>query len=192
MVKEIIEFIQGKVQGMDVLEKTFSLSEIKEDKSGNSYPMYYTGDGNYQPIDASKYAGVAYLRKTESLRFEEGDNSTPLTGCQDNRILNLPLRLVIIAKRERINCDQNFAPELLAEEVYRVLNGNSSVLATSAGVMDAEIIINRIDTDSARVKTEEYGAEFQIPYSYLAIAAEMEVRVEFEKGCMAELCETTY
>lgn len=192
MVKEICEYIQGKVQAMGVFDKTFSLSELREDNDGKPYPMYYTGSGNYQPINASKYAGVAYMRKTEVTRFEDADTANSFVACEEKRILVLPLRLVTIAKRDRINCDQNFAPEMLAEELYRVLSGKSAPLATSAGVINAEVQISRIDTDSVRVKTEEYGQDFQIPYQYLALATEMEVRLEFDKGCMVELCETEY
>lgn len=189
MVKQTYEFIADRLKAMQLFEKVFPYVELIDTAQG-SYPGAYMGEGNYQPIDLSAYAGVGYLRKTEPIRFEKSEQET-FVGCEILDIATLPIRAVVSVKKERIDCDHIFGAEFLIEELFRTLSGRYPALAECAGVNDAEILVRKTESDRLIILEQEYaGAKFkELPYDWIMITADIDVLLTFNKACLKKFCE---
>ncbi len=189
MVKQTYEFIADRLKGMKLFEKVFSYVEMIDTAQG-SFPAVYIGEGNYEPVNLSSYAGIGYTRKREPIVFDKASQET-YVGCEILDLAILSLRSVVSVKKELLNCDHLFGSDFLTEELFRTLSGRYPLLAECASVNDAEIIIKKTEDDRLRILQQEYeGSKFQeIPYDWMMIAIDYEVRLIFNKGCLKKFCD---
>src|SRR5690606_5139622 len=121
------------------------------------YPAVYTGPA-FKQINISDYNGLAYFRKSETVRFEQTTGDEQVLACSTIHEVTIPLKLIASKLRTEITgCEPRYAAEYLAEVLVQGLAGRSKSLQTAAGdgVIDANVNVQSIETNRNRILEEE-------------------------------------
>src|SRR3989304_5957011 len=140
MIKATIDYINGKLAALNYFEKSFGLCEniVKGDKT---FPAEYNNNGEYKQINNfDKYNGVSYLRKRGDVSISDVDNTLEACGILNN--INFPLRMVIVVPRKKLDCDNNYSEDVIAQTIMRRLLTKDPALKVALNARQARIQID--------------------------------------------------
>lgn len=192
MIKASVEYINNQLELLNYFEKSFEICEIIT-ANDKTFPAEYKSKGEYTQINNfDKYNGVSYIRKRGSVSISEADDS--LRSCGDLVNVSLPLKLIAIVPRKKLECDDKYSEDVIASTIMQALITKSSVLKAAIAARIAKINIDSYNTDGANVLGEEYSGitpkDFNYKFAYLSI--DLSVIATITKDCLVKDCEDTY
>ncbi len=181
---------------LNLFNKIYALADRVSD-GNKSYPAFFNGAGNYEPIKYDTTNGMCYFRKTGKVNLsQETSTSAQTTSCADVLYkLSYPLRLVVLLPKEKADCDGPFADDFFAEVIISKLTSKTFGNET---VRSAKFVSTGYESDNQNVLKEEYSNWKEINdinylWSYLAIDFNFEVIVDKDclSSCVTEVSDFT-
>lgn len=192
MIKATIEFINAKLATMNYFEKSFGLCETIS-KGAKTFPAEYHSKGEYKQVNNfDSYNGVSYIRKRGDISISDEDNTMQACGILSN--VNVPLRLVVVIPRKKLDCDDNYSEDVIAQTIMRELLSKSPELKVALRARQARIQVDSYSTDSLSILNEEYGsyAKKDINYKYAYLALDLSVIALVTHDCLTQDCYEVY
>lgn len=192
MIKATIEFINSKLAVLNYFEISFGLCEVIS-KGDKTFPAQYNSKGEYKQVNNfDKYNGVSYLRKRGDISISDEDNTLQACGILSN--VNIPLRMVAVIPRKKLDCDDAYSEDVIAQTIMRELITKSPDLKIAIKARQARIQVDSYSTDSLAILTEEYGnyPKKDINYKYAYIALDISVIAIVTQSCLTQDCYGTY
>lgn len=192
MIKDAIGYINTKLETLNYFEKSYGLCEIilKGDKS---FPAEYYTKGEYKQINNfDKYNGVSYIRKRGNISISEVENT--LQACTILSSVNIPLKLVVIIPKSKLECDDLYAEDVIAQTIMRVLITRNGDLKVALQARQASISVDSYSTDSISILSEEYSnpKKKDINYKYAYLSMDLTVEATVTNDCLTRECYGTY
>jgi hypothetical protein len=188
MLKDAIEFINSKLEVLNYFEKSYGLCEIIT-KGDKSFPAQYNTGGEYRQINNfDKYNGVSYTRKRGDIRISDEENT--LQACTLLSRVRIPLRLVVIIPRKKLDCDNEYSEDVIAQTIIRAITTRSGDLKTALGARMATLMIDSYSTDSISILSEEYSSSKKkdINYKFAYLALNIDVEAVVTQDCLTREC----
>lgn len=192
MIKASIEFVNSKLAALNYTEKSFGLCETIT-KGVKTFPAEYKSKGEYTQINNfDSYNGVSYIRKRGDISISDEDNT--LEACGILSRVSIPLRLVLVVPRKKLDCDDNYSEDVIAQTVMRKLLIVGGDLKTTLKARQARLEVNSYSTDSLSILGEEYGnyARKDINYKYAYLALDISIIALVTHDCLTQDCYGAY
>lgn len=192
MIKASVEFINSKMAALNYMEKSFGLCEIIT-KGAKTFPAEYHSKGEYKQINNfDSYNGVSYLRKRGDITISEEENT--LQACAILSSVNIPLRLIIVVPRKKLDCDDNYSEDVIAQTIMRKLLTIGGDLKVTLKARKAKLQVDSYSTDSLSILNEEYGsyAKKDINYKYAYLALDISIIAIVTHDCLTQDCYGAY
>ena len=192
MIKATIEYINSKLAALNYFEQSFGLCEIIS-KGQKTFPAEYLNNGEYRQINNfDKYNGVSYIRKTGDVSISEVENT--IEACKNLSSVNIPLRLVCIVPKKKLDCDNNYSEDVIAQTIMRELiitGGNFKIVLNAR---QAKLSVSSYSTDSMAILNEEYAAypKKDINYKYAYLALDLNITALVTQDCLTRDCYGAY
>lgn len=191
MVKATVEYVNGKLAALNYVEKSFGLCEsvVKGDKQ---FPAEYHSKGEYKPIDLDKWNGVSYIRKDGDISIADEENT--LQACATLSRVTIPLKLVVAIPRKKLDCDDNYSEDVIAQTIMRTLITKDPALKVSLSARQATIQVTSYNTNSISVLSGEYTRypKKDINYKMVYLSLDLSVVALVTHDCLTQDCYGTY
>ncbi len=192
MIKATVTYINGKLEPLNYTEKAYGLCEIIV-KGDKTFPAEYKSKGEYRQInDFDKYNGVSYIRKRGDISISDETNTLQACGILSN--VNIPLRLVVIIPRKKLDCDDNYSEDVIAQTIIRALITKSPEFKVALNARQARIQIDSYSTDSISVMEGEYSnfGKKDINYKFAYLALDISIIALVTHDCLTQDCYGSY
>lgn len=188
MIKQTIEFINCQLSSLGYFEKVYSLCEIIT-KGDKTFPAQYNSNGEYLQINNfDKYNGVSYVRKDGDVSISEADDT--LRSCNNLSNVSIPLKIVSIIPRKKIDIDNNFSEEIVAQTLIKSLITKSGDFKTLLSARSAKILVSSYSTDSVKILSEEYSglSKKDVNYKYIYLSLSINANAFISNECLIQDC----
>lgn len=192
MIKPSVEYINCQLFPLGYFEKIYSLAEIIT-KGTKTFPAQYKSLGEYEQINNfDSYNGISYIRKNGDIDISEADDT--LRACTNLSTVSIPLKLVAIIPRSKVDPDNNFTEDIVAQRIIKVLITKSPNLKLALSATTAKIVVNSYSTDSIQILSEEYSGitKKDINYKYIYISLDISVEAIVSNECLVQDCGYGY
>ena len=192
MIKPTVEFINCQLFSLGYFEKVYSLCEIIT-KGDKTFPAQYNSKGEYLQINNfDKYNGVSYIRKDGDISISEADDN--LRACNNISNVSIPLKIVAIIPRKKIDIDNNFSEELVAQTIIKSLITKSADFKISLSARSAKILVSSYSTDSIKILSEEYSglSKKDVNYKYIYLSLSINMNAIVSNECLVQDCGYGY
>lgn len=192
MIKATIDYINGKLASLNYFEKSFGLCEVIS-KGEKTFPAEYLNNGEYKQINNfDKYNGVSYIRKAGDVTINDVDNS--LEACNILSAVTIPLKMIVVIPRKKLDCDDNYSEDVIAQTIMRVLLTKDATLKTALNARQASIQIDSYSTNSLSILGEEYSnySKKDINYKYAYLSLDISVHANVTQDCLTRDCYGSY
>jgi hypothetical protein len=192
MIKATIDYINGKLAALNYFEKSFGLCEIIV-KGDKTFPAEYLNGGEYKQINNfDKYNGVSYIRKRGDISISDAENTLEACGILSN--VNIPLKLVIVVPRKKLDCDNNYSEDVIAQTIMRTLLTKDPAFKVALNARQARIQIDSYNTDSIGILSEEYSnySKKDINYKYAYLSLDLSISALVTHDCLTQDCYGSY
>src|SRR3990167_11079458 len=95
------------------------------------------------------------MRKNGDISIYDADNT--LEACKALRRVNTPLKMVVIVPRKKLDCDDNYSEDVIAQTIIRVLITKSADFKVALKARQARINVDSYSTDSIAIMSGEYS-----------------------------------
>src|SRR3990167_4711812 len=184
MIKSTIDYINGKLAALNYFEKSFGLCEIIT-KGDKTFPAEYNNNGEYKQINNfDKYNGVSYIRKRGDISISDAENTLQACGILIN--INIPLTLIAVIPRKKLECDNNYSEDVIAQTIMRTLLTKDALFKAALNARQARIQIDSYSTDSISILNEEYSgyAKKDVNYKYAYLSLDITVNAIVTQDCL--------
>jgi len=188
MIEQIANHFAAKLSAY--VEKFIPLAELKTD-GDKTFPVAYSGKGNYSKINLDNSNGLAYLRvNADPFASEQPQDMNP---CKIEMLITYPVRLVYCIPRLKMASDDCFAATNLAGDLIREITQRNGSLKTSLKAITASVFPSGWTTDTIQVWNEEYSGIPQpdINYRMLYGAINFNVTIQINSACIPDSCAAT-
>jgi len=156
-------------------------AEVITDKD-KKYPAVFCTNGEFKHVDGGYdwNEGIAYVRVNGRQSQSDAPESAYFMGCQDLQNISIPLRLVLIARRDK------WLPFDAAQTIASAIGGNYRNLALEIGAV--YVSVNSTDTESnyTTVLEDEFeGVDIRFDTSLMAIYVDIVVELQGDAQCLA-------
>lgn len=192
MIKPTIEYINSKLASLNYCEKSFGLCEIIA-KGEKSFPAEYQSKGGYKQINNfDTFNGMSYIHKRGDITISDAENT--LEACKILSSVSIPLRLVVIVPRKKLDCDDNYSEDVIAQTIMRVLLTKGGDLKVALSARQASIQVDSYSTDSRAILSEEYSnyGKSDVNYKYAYLSLDMTVTAIVTHECLTQDCYGAY
>lgn len=192
MIKNIIEYLNCQLSSLNLFEKQFSLCE-RITKGDKIFPAEYKSKGEYVQINNfDKYNGVSYFRKNGDISISDETNTT--TSCGILKKISIPLLLICVIPRKKIEVDNNYTEDYIANKVLKSIITKSGILKQSLKARNIDINVDAYSTDSIKIIDQEYSniQKADINHKFIYISSEISVSIIIDKKCINDCCENEY
>ncbi|MEK6886389.1 MAG: hypothetical protein AABW88_01010 [Nanoarchaeota archaeon] len=192
MIKAGIEYINSKLAVLNYFEKSFGLCEIIS-KGDKTFPAEYLHNGEYKQINNfDTYNGVSYLRKNGDISISDVENT--LEACGILSSINIPMKLVLIIPRKKLDCDDNYSEDVIAQTIMRELLTKDVALKQTLNARQAKIQIDSYSTNSISILNEEYSKypKKDINYKYAYLSLNIIITAIVTQDCLTRDCYGQY
>lgn len=193
MIKEITSFINESLLPLNYYSKQYEYCELIIKSDGNKRPAQYKGKGEYEDVSKfDSFNGVSYMRKNGKVGISDAENS--LTACQDFVNMTYTLKLVSVIPRKKLECDDKFAEEEIAQEHIIKIISRSTDLKVKLSARQARISVESYNTDGWEIIKEEYDEpnKQDINFKFIYISFDILVTLLINKECIGKICEPSY
>ena len=165
--------------------------ELVIDSEGKIVPALYISKGKYKLVEYSANNGTAYVRKNGKISLSETE-IVGIPACESAYEINIPLKVVLYKKKDKLPIDCSYTEDLLAEAVLFQFNSKQKDLKKAVGAMRSNILVKQIDTDSANVWKEETDnlESVDVNYDIACIGIEIDLILISNKNCFKDICYT--
>lgn len=188
MIKPSIEYINCQLFSLGYFEKVYSLCEIIT-KGNKTFPAEYKNKGEYTEINNfDKYNGVCYIRKNGDVSVSEADDS--LRACTNLSNVSMPLKLVAVIPRKKIEVDNNFTEDIVAQRLIKALITKSSDFKIALSAKSAKVLIDSYSTNSIGILSGEYSgiSKKDINYKFIYISLDISINALVSNDCLVQDC----
>ena len=192
MIKATIEFINQKLATLNYFEKSFGLCEVIS-KGDKTFPAEYVSKGEYKQINNfDKYNGVSYLRKNGDVSISDETNTLQACGILSN--INIPLTLIVVVPRNKLDCDDNYSEDVIAQTIMKELLTKGGELKTVLKARNARLQVDGYSTNSLAIISGEYSnyPKKDINYKYAYLSLDISVLATVTHDCLTQDCYGFY
>lgn len=192
MIKATVQYINGKLEALNYAEKLYGLCEIIV-KGDKTFPAEYNGKGEYKQInDFDKFNGVMYIRKNGDISISDEANTLQACGILSN--VKIPLKLVVIVHRKKLDCDDKYSEDVIAQTIIRALTTRSPEFKVAMNARQARIQVDSYSTDSMSVMEGEYSnfGKKDINYKFAYLSLDLSVVAIVTHDCLTQDCYGVY
>jgi hypothetical protein len=192
MIKATIEYINSKLAALNYFEQSFGLCEIIS-KGQKTFPAEYLNNGEYRQINNfDKYNGVSYLRKRGDISISDAENT--IESCKLLNRVVIPLRLVCIVPRKKLDCDNNYSEDVIAKTIMREILAKGGNFKIALDARQARLQVDSYSTDSMAILNEEYSnyPKKDINYKYAYLALDLTMTALVTQDCLTRDCYGQY
>lgn len=192
MIKASIEYINSKLAVLNYFEKSFGLVEIIT-KGDKTFPAEYNSKGEYRQInDFDKYNGVSYIRKNGDISISSEEDI--LRACSNLNNVTIPLKLVAVIPRKKLDCDDKYSEDVIAQTITRTLITKDPALKQTLNAQRAAIQITSYSTDSISILSEEYSnyPKKDINYKFAYLSLDISINAFVDQNCLLRDCYGVY
>ncbi|MFI5404901.1 MAG: hypothetical protein ACHQ1D_00160 [Nitrososphaerales archaeon] len=158
-------------------------------KGDKSFPAQYNAKGEYLQINNfDKYNGVSYIRKDGDVSISDFDDT--LRACTNLSNVTIPLKIVAIIPRKKIDIDNNFSEDIVAQTIIKSLVTKSTDFKLSLSARSAKLLVTGYSTDSIKILSEEYSglSKKDINYKFVYISLDVEINAVVSNECLVQDC----
>lgn len=144
-------------------------------------PAEPTAPGQHRPLPLDAAGGCCYLRRTGDATLEP---FSTLQNCAGKRVrVTLPLRLVVVADLDRLECRDREVGLVLAEYLLGALEAAGLPLA-ALGAAGGKTVPRRLSSDPVRILTEELGFPAPLPARRGLATLDLELELVVDPACL--------
>lgn len=124
ILEDVLCTLKERVLDSGFVSEFYEYCEIIQ-RGGATYPGYYTGLGQYDPVYDFDMNGAGYVRKRSEVSIEYNNELNSLTACSDvNQIVDMsyPLRAVFGVPRKLLG-DDAYSDDRLFSEMAVIFSG---------------------------------------------------------------------
>jgi len=191
MLRRIIEWLQAKLISTDYFEKVWELCVLKENiAEGIKEPMRYKGSNEYESVRNFDHKnGSAYFRKNGNITVARADEEM-MRSCSEMVKITFPIKAIICVPREKIRFDDEYAEDLLAQTVMKLVSDKSTAIKTQIKAYRVAVQVTSYSTDTVRILQEEMSpVKNDINYKLIYMSMDLNVEVVIDKNCIEDECE---
>jgi len=182
-MKNSIQYLAERLIDYGLFEEVHDLAEIVVNKD-KSYPAVYKGKGEYQRINGKDASlGIAYIRLNGDITDTESEEQ--FTSCQQIVKRNLPLKLVAIVPRAKIDCDDNYSELLVLSDLKRIIQG---LKKSDHQAIRVELDSVSSSTNGSDIMKEESDLLKDVAPSYIYVSIKFNLIIHQNVICLPELC----
>lgn len=189
MTNVIIPLLNTRLLTTNYFRDLFELCELKEDANDGTHPLQYSSQGEFKQVtNFDESNGVCYWRKTGAITSSELDNG--LISSNKYVRLTIPLRLVACVKRELMSIDNPYNGELLAYDLFAVLNANlNGTIRTTLGARQIGLSIRSLEDNKIQILETELKKSKTLSDDFVICAINLDVLVDIQQRCIVSLCD---
>lgn len=188
MLKNIITYLNLKLDLLNYFDLTRCLSELKGDNEGKIYPVEYISDGNYERIDFDNFDGVSYWRLRDEIT---SDRLTNIYKAGKRIEVTVPLRLVFSVRRSKLSTDDAYAFDRIRQTIVKQFNIDDGTLKSSLLAEKVVITSPSANGDAKEVwdsETDNTGT-FEPRLDFVYGSVDVDVVVTYKGECMPTECD---
>lgn len=187
MIESIITYLNERLSTLNLIGNILCLCE-KITKEDITYPAQYFGNGQYKSVaNFDKTDGISYWLKDGNERRAINDNNQ--IGCERLYDINIPLKLIAVARKERFK-DDEYSNDRLANILSKELAVNSVALKLLIKAKKVLITVDGKNTDRSSILQDQFqGVDFKLPYEYSIVDISINVLVAISNNCIYNECE---
>lgn len=180
MLKNVIEYINERLETLNIIEQRNGLCEIITD-GDRTLPAEYC-ENKYIPIsEFTNYKGVCYYR-LEGYSIEQ-NNEGSSSGCSIYSKKTYDIKSVFCIKKD-VYQNSAYAEELIINNIEKTISiQNSKELCEELNMDVVSININSVKIDRKQLYKEEYAVDNKIGYEYAYFALLFSVVIEGNLDC---------
>lgn len=147
-------------------------------------PATPTAPGTWRPLDLDAAGGCCYVRRVGAVQLSRATSPTGVPancGTAAKVTARVPVRVLLLLDAERLEC-RHLETGLVALE--RLLAAVDTTLALDGLGARGSLLLQRGDTDAARIFTAELGFPVALPAHRAVAALDLEVSLTLEPGCL--------
>lgn len=180
MLKEVIDYINGRIETLNIIESRHGICEIITDGT-RTFPAEYCNNTHAPVSEFTLFKGVCYHR-IEGYSIEQ-DNENSSNGCSIYSKKEYDIKSVFCVKKD-VYDNNAYAEELIVNNLEKVISvQNSETLCTSLDMDVVSINIDGVELDRKKLYKEEYNIENKIGYEYAYFALSIKIIIEGELDC---------
>lgn len=184
MNKQVIDYLNTKLEPLDFFNKIYCLAE-KIEREEKTYPAIYNTDNAYVEIELDQSGSIFYWRKSGDVIFSQQNNST---GIGIEYTASVPLKGVGFVKKDPSLNDQYFSDKMCLAIISN-LTVNNSALKVVLKAKRATVAATKYSTDAKSVAQEEYNnINFEPRYTHAYFSIDFELNFVTNSQCYNELC----
>lgn len=183
MIQEVITFLNTRIDALEYFKDIYCLAERIE-REGKIYPVIYIGN-EYKQINLDANGSLSYWRKTGNIRYNSQESPTTVGREYTTEI---PLRLVVMMKKDVAHNDAYFAEKVSAELIGN-LTTNSGALRQTLKAKNVIVSATQTFLDGRVLAKEEYDKiDFEPRYDWAYIGIDFNVNIVSNVNCFETLC----
>jgi len=189
MLEVIIQFIEGRLEALNIFTKLYGLCELVQDEQGGErrkFPAEYIGAGNYKlyPNDFDLTANHGYFRITD---VSEEREESELYGGETLLSRTYSMRFVAYVNKDIYQVDNKYAPDKIAHNISQMLSlEDVKQVRDDLDLLSITSRVSNIDTDRYEVLGDEYDnvnlSALDLQYSYLAF--DFDITIQATASCL--------
>jgi len=182
ILKSIIDVLNAKILATNIVTKAFGIA-VKLDrlKDKADYGIYI-GAGQLEPVtDFDNWIGQSFWIKNGSPAINPSDASRAQSSCDNSSDYSYPMRLVAVAKKDSLPCDNYIASDAIAQTFIKRLTGRYN--PNELGISSTFAAIN------AREYTDEFP-NLILPYTLALAVIDFNFNITIPNNCIPDLCQT--
>jgi hypothetical protein len=189
MIKDIIDYLNGRLGSLNYFSKNYSLCELQTFEGSKKMPVIYEG-AKWTPVDLLGL-GTTYWRKVSDVSFEEVDTMVSGRVLYESRFT---LVLVAFTTRSEFPGDNNFSPDRLATGLIKTCTITGGDLMRSIGARKLSVRPSGYATNPEGIKESEFvGVDFsRFKDKDLAVAITFDVVITSQNICLEEPCGVSF
>ncbi len=189
MFRRIIEYLQSKLLTTNYFEKVWTLCVLKE-SGDKKEPLHYIGKAQYESVrNFDRLNGSAYFRKNGDVTIIRADEEM-LKSCQDAVKVNFPVRIIVCVPREKVKFDDEYADDLLAQSLMRLLASKSTTIRNEIRAFRVAVLASRYSTETLQILKEEISpVDTDIKYTLIYLSMDINIEVTIDKNCIEDECD---
>ncbi len=180
MLKEVIDYINSRIETLNIIESRHGLCEIITDGT-RFFPAEYCNNTHTPVSEFTKSKGVCYYR-LEGKTIEQ-DNNESSSGCAVYSKKNYDVKAVFCVKKD-VYENTAYAEELIINNLEKTISRqNIKSLCTSLNMDVVSVNVGGVKMDRKQLYKEEYNTENKVGYEYAYFALSLNIAIEGELEC---------
>lgn len=188
MLEKVIDFLNLKLQALNMFQTIFCLAESVTDATGIKSPRAYITKGQWQTVnDVDKSKGLTYWRQTGDININTNQGAV---ACDEELDITYPLRLIITLPKKAIKRDDAYSEHRVAESLISTLINNSSGLKINVGAKRIGMNVEKYSVNGEEIFSQEFSGLKKKDYDYKIcyLSIDVKINIIINKSCLTTNC----